>query len=185
MWFCCQDALMPQVSRDMEHWMRNELHFTEVVPFFRTPGMYEGPGIRAFLNCCVRLHLFFEQHLNSIWMALVNAQSVIVVPRVVREVLCWWWLLSDVLCSCWSTLGRGCLNTKKNYRYIQYVRLIQVRKLSEIGWTVMTTNVAGGHQSYLFSLVGDTLSSGNGCGWYPAATLHANRGRKLRQQWQV
>lgn len=53
---------------------------------------------------------------------------------------------------------------KKNYRYIQYVRLIQVRKLSEIGWTVMTTNVAGGHQSYLFSLVGDTLSSGNGCG---------------------
>lgn len=75
------------VSRDMEHWMRNELHPTEVVPFFRTPGMYEGP-LRALLNCCLRLHLFFEQHLNSLWMALVDAQSVIVVPRVVREVLC-------------------------------------------------------------------------------------------------
>jgi hypothetical protein len=47
-----------------EKWI-NELHPTEVVPFFRTPGMYEGPLMRALLNCCLRLHLFFEQHLDG------------------------------------------------------------------------------------------------------------------------
>lgn len=120
----------------------------------------DGHTMRSFMNLCIRNWSMLQCTKDPRWFSLRS---------IVREVLCGWWLLCDVLGSSRSTLGRGFRSFSVTEKRIIWTDLRDWHRL-------IIQAIQRGHQSHLFSLVGDVVSSSDGGSWHPTAALHAHRG---------